>query len=71
MCEVLPQNARVTVAALLTAAAAAVPIPQRPNADRLPTFAGHAVAPTPLSAPSPPRHPHMAPNERSNSHDDT
>jgi hypothetical protein len=70
MCEVLPQNARVTVAALLAAAAAAVPIPQGPNADRLPAAAGHAVAPAPLSASSPPRHPHMAPNGRSNIHDD-
>jgi hypothetical protein len=72
MCEVLPQNARVTVAALLAvaAAAAAVPIPQGPNADALAAFVGHAVAPRPLSAPSPPRHPHMAPNGRSNIHDD-
>jgi hypothetical protein len=60
MCEVLPQNARVTVAALLAvaAAAAAAPIPQGPNADALRAFAGHAVAPRPQSAPSPQRHPH-------------
>jgi hypothetical protein len=68
--EVLPENARVTVAALLAAAAAAMPIPQGPNPDRLPAFDGHAVAPRPLSAPIPPRHPHMAPNGRSNIHDD-
>ena len=60
----------MTVAALLAAAAAAVPIPQGPNADSLPAFAGHAVAPRPLSAPSSRRHPHMAPNGRSNIHDD-
>ena len=41
----------MTVAALLAAAAAAAPIPQGPNAAGLPAFAGHAVAPRPLSAP--------------------
>jgi hypothetical protein len=34
----------VTVAALLAVAAAAVPIPQGPNADSLPAFDGNAVA---------------------------
>ena len=60
----------MTVAALLVAAAAAAPIPQGPSAATLPAFAGRAVAPRPLSAPAPPRHPHMAPNGRSNIHDD-
>jgi hypothetical protein len=60
----------VSLAAVLAATAAAVPIPQGPSAGGLPAFAGHAVAPRPLSAPAVPRHPHMAPNGRSNIHDD-
>jgi len=44
MAQVLPENAPATVAALLAVAAAAVPIPQGPNADSLPAFDGHAVA---------------------------
>jgi hypothetical protein len=57
-------------AALLAAAAAATPIPQGPNAASLPAFSGRAATPRPLSAPAVPRHPHMAPNQRSNIHDD-
>jgi hypothetical protein len=60
----------VTLAALLAAAAVATPIPQGPNAGSLPTFGGHAVRPQPIAAPAIPRHPHMAPNGRSNIHDD-
>jgi hypothetical protein len=59
----------VTIAALL-AAAAATPIPQGPGAGSLPAFTGHAVRPAPISAAAIPRHPHMAPNGRSNIHDD-
>src|SRR4051812_43053636 len=53
--------------------AAADPIPERPTASQVPDFVGSAWSPQPLSlsdAPTPPRHPFMAPNDRSNLHDD-
>jgi hypothetical protein len=50
------------------AAYAANPIPAGPNS--LPAFVGKAATPNPVFAPDPPRHPHMAPNGRSNIHDD-
>ncbi|HEX4718654.1 MAG TPA: hypothetical protein VH300_09010, partial [Thermoleophilaceae bacterium] len=36
----------------------------------LPAFIGKPATPQPIFAPDPPRHPHMAPNGRSNIHDD-
>jgi hypothetical protein len=57
------------VAVLLCAPAAlAQPIPEGPNS--LPTFIGAPAKPAPVYAPEPPRHPFMAPNGRSNIHDD-
>jgi hypothetical protein len=50
------------------AAPAATPIPEGPNS--LPSFVGKPATPSPVFAPAPPRHPHMAPNERSNLHND-
>jgi hypothetical protein len=50
------------------AAHAANPIPEGPNS--LPAFVGKPATPNPVFAPDPPRHPHMAPNGRSNIHDD-
>jgi hypothetical protein len=50
------------------AAFAANPIPEGPNS--LPAFVGKPAKPNPIFAPDPPRHPHMAPNGRSNLHDD-
>jgi hypothetical protein len=50
------------------AAFAANPIPEGPNS--LPAFVGKPATPKPVFAPEPPRHPHMAPNGRSNLHDD-
>ena len=47
---------------------AATPIPEGPNS--LPAFIGSPATPKPVFAPDPPRHPHMAPNARSNIHDD-
>jgi hypothetical protein len=47
---------------------AATPIPEGPNS--LPAFVGAPATPSPVFAPDPPRHPHMAPNGRSNIHDD-
>ena len=46
------------------------PIPEGPDASRLPVFLGSPADPDPVSAPDPPRHPFMAPNGRSNLHDD-
>jgi hypothetical protein len=47
---------------------AAQPIPEGPNS--LPAFIGKPSTPAPVFAPDPPRHPHMAPNGRSNLHND-
>ena len=47
---------------------AATPIPEGPNS--LPSFIGKQATPSPVFAPEPPRNPHMAPNGRSNIHDD-
>jgi hypothetical protein len=47
---------------------AATPIPEGPNS--LPAFTGKPAKPAPVFAPEAPRHPHMAPNGRSNIHDD-
>src|SRR3954466_14967716 len=54
--------------AVVPAAAAAAPIPEGPNS--LPAFVGPPAPPAPVFAPDPPRHPHMAPNARSNIHND-
>jgi hypothetical protein len=56
--------------ASLLAAVAVIPIPQGPGASSLPPFQGAPASPAPISAPAPPRHPFMAPNDRSNIHDD-
>jgi len=67
--------AGVTVTALagacaLAAGALAAPITEDPTS--MPqAFSGAPASPNPIPAPEPPRHPHMAPNGRSNLHDDT
>ncbi|MGZ3442185.1 MAG: hypothetical protein ACXVDD_21850, partial [Polyangia bacterium] len=48
--------------------AAAIPIPTINGS--VPRFSGRPATPHPVKAPAPPRHPFMAPNERSNLHDD-
>ena len=63
------------VAALLALPAAAsavapLPIPEDPVSDPPPEFIGAPAAPQPISAELPPQHPFMAPNGRSNIHDD-
>ena len=55
-------------AGLCGPAFAATPIPEGPNS--LPSFIGKAATPSPVFAPEPPRNPHMAPNGRSNIHND-
>ena len=52
------------------AAAGATPIPEGPGASSLPTFFGAPAPVRPVSSPAPPRHPFMAPNGRSNLHED-
>jgi hypothetical protein len=47
------------------------PIPEGPEADSVPKFIGSPATPRPISGvPQPPRHPFMAPNGRSNIHND-
>ena len=53
----------------LPGGAAAAPIPEM-RTQGLPEYQGAPATPRPLDAPLPPRHPHMAPNQRSNLHVD-
>ena len=53
-----------------SAPAAATPIPEGPAASTLPVFAGSPATARPVASPAPPRHPFMAPNGRSNLHED-
>jgi hypothetical protein len=53
---------------LAATAVAAIPIPS--DNGSVPAFSGTPAVPNPIAAPAPPRHPFMAPNERSNLHDD-
>jgi hypothetical protein len=55
------------LALTLPAGAGATPIPQTRSFE---AFLGAPATPQPLRAPDPPRHPFMAPNGRSNLHDD-
>ena len=52
-------------------AMAATPIPEGPDAEDAPAFIGTPATQKPVFAPQPPRHPFMAPNERSNLHVDS
>ena len=52
------------------AAVPPVPIPEGPEASEPPVFVGSPAQSRPVSAKLPPRHPFMAPNGRSNIHDD-
>ena len=66
---------RATLAGLALAAVAIasqppVPIPQDPTADPVPAFVGSAAMPRRVHSFRVPRHPFMAPNDRSNVHDD-
>ena len=66
----------LTLLLVLTATAAAQaqapgdPIPQEPDSDPAPEFVGSAATPRRVYMPSVPRHPHMAPNGKSNIHSD-
>jgi hypothetical protein len=56
--------------ALPATAAAATPIPEGADTGQAPAFIGAPATQRPVYVPQPPRHPHMAPNERSNLHVD-
>jgi hypothetical protein len=58
------------LAAVPATALAASPILDPNPTPGLPDFDGAPTSPRPIAAPLPPRHPHMAPNERSNLHVD-
>ena len=62
------RHMRALATLLAVAATAAIPIPS--DNGSTPPFIGKPATPHPVSAPAPPRHPFMAPNERSNLHDD-
>jgi hypothetical protein len=62
--------AAVCAAGVLAPAALAEPIPGDPNAGNVPSFIGSPATPEPVQAPAPPQHPFMAPNGRSNIHND-
>src|SRR3712207_4465054 len=53
-----------------SAAAEAAPIPEGDRTEGLVEYEGAPATPRPLTAPLPPQHPFMAPNERSNLHVD-
>ena len=56
--------------AVASAAGAATPIPSDPAPVDAPVYEGAPATPRRLAAPQPPRHPFMAPNGRSNLHND-
>ena len=60
----------VALLLFLAVPAAAVPIPEGPQAGSLPVFSGRPATQHPVAVPDPPRHPFMAPNGRSNLHVD-
>jgi hypothetical protein len=63
----------LTITALVAAAEVSIPamrIPQQPGALPVPEFIGRAATPQPVSARPIPQHPFMAPNGRSNVHND-
>jgi hypothetical protein len=62
------RHMRTLAALLASAATAALPIPT--DNGSVPTFSGAPATPHAIRATAPPRHPFMAPNERSNIHDD-
>src|SRR3954447_4555269 len=56
--------------ALLAAPGGGAPASPIPQSDTDTQFIGAPATPSPIVSPDPPRHPHMAPNGRSNLHDD-
>jgi hypothetical protein len=62
--------AAICAAGVLAPVAQAEPIPGDPNAGNVPSFIGSPATAAPVQAPAPPQHPFMAPNGRSNIHND-
>ena len=62
--------AAIVAAAYAAPSAPAAPIPYDPASATPPAFEGSAAKARRLDSPEPPRHPHMAPNGRSNIHND-
>jgi hypothetical protein len=62
--------ALVAACVAATAASAAIPIPEGPDATTLPVFIGSTAKPHPVQGTTVPQNPFMAPNGRSNLHDD-
>ena len=62
--------AALLLARAATAGTAPVPIPEGPEANSVPSFIGAPAVPHRIVAPLIPQHPFMAPNGRSNIHDD-
>src|SRR5437867_9177217 len=60
----------LAVVLALAAPAHATPIPIAPSTATVPAIVGAPATPRPVPAPAIPQHPFMAPNGRSNSHDD-
>ena len=67
-----PKPTLLAVAIFLTSVgvAGAVPIPENPMDSAAEQFTGSPATPRPVKAKLPPRHPFMAPNGRSNLHND-
>jgi hypothetical protein len=66
----MPLVLPLLVMLLLVPAAAYGQIPETPDSDPPTTFTGEPWTPRPVFAPPAPRHPFMAPNQRSNIHSD-
>jgi hypothetical protein len=62
--------AAVAVCPPALAAVPPQPIPEGPEANSVPTFVGAPASPKSINVQQPPRHPFMAPNGRSNIHND-
>src|SRR5262252_6451624 len=60
----------LVLAATAMAAQPPIPIPQDPNANPVPAFVGGVATPRRGHSFTVPQHPFMAPNDRSNIHDD-
>ena len=65
-----PPVAPALLAVLALAGPAAADPKPIPQSDTDTQFIGAPATPNPIASPDPPRHPHMAPNGRSNLHDD-
>src|SRR5262249_27104674 len=67
---VRPTLCILALAAVAMAAQPPIPIPQDPTADPVPAFVGGVATPRRVHSFRVPQHPFMAPNDRSNIHDD-